>query len=289
MVQIHLVDGTYELYRQHFGQARSGRERENGATIGVLSSTIQLLEDGATHVGVATDTVIESFRNDLYAGYKTSEGMEPEILAQIPLVELALRAIGVTVWGAIDYEADDMLASAVRVACEDRTVHQVTIVSPDKDLAQCVRGRRVVQFDRRKGVVVDEAGVVEKFGVPPASIPDWLALVGDSSDGYPGVAGWGAKSASAVLARYERLESIPRDAEAWRADGLSVRGAERLVASLAASEADATLFKELATLRDDAEVGDVADWRWDGPTNEADDVLGELDATSLLERIRRLR
>jgi 5'-3' exonuclease len=288
-VQVHLVDGTYELYRQHFGQARGGRTRPNAATIGVLSSTVQLLEDGATHVGVATDTVIESFRNDLYAGYKTSEGMEPEILAQIPLVELALRAIGVTVWAAIEYEADDMLASAVRVACEDRTVHQVSIVSPDKDLAQCVRGRRVVQFDRRKGLVVDEDGVVEKFGVPPTSIPDWLALVGDSSDGYPGVAGWGAKSASAVLARYGRLEAIPRDADVWRADGLFVRGAERLVASLSASEDEAVLFKDLATLRDDAEVGDVADWRWVGATDEADEVLEELEASSLLERIRRLR
>lgn len=288
-VQVHLVDGTYELYRQHFGQARGGRSRPNAATIGVLASTIQLLEDGATHVGVATDTVIESFRNELYAGYKTSEGMEPEILAQIPLVEYALRAIGVTVWGAIDFEADDALASAAHVARDDRTVHQVLIVSPDKDLAQCVHGRRVVQYDRRNALVVDEAGVIEKFGVPPSSIPDWLALVGDSSDGYPGVAGWGAKSASAVLARYATLEAIPRDAERWKADGLAVRGAERLVTSLSASEDEARLFKELATLRTDMEVGAVVDWRWNGPTDEAVSVLAELDAASLLERVRRLR
>jgi 5'-3' exonuclease len=203
-MQVHLVDGTYELYRQHFGQATHRSDPPLFAgTIGVLTSTIQLLQDGATHIGVATDHVIESFRNDLYDGYKTSEGMEPVLLEQIPILEDALRAMGVTVWAMEKYEADDALASAAAVACEDRTVHKVLILTPDKDLGQCVQGKRVVQFDRRNNIVIDEAAVVEKFGVGPSSIADYLGLVGDSADGFPGLQGWGAKSASTVLAKYQ--------------------------------------------------------------------------------------
>jgi 5'-3' exonuclease len=201
-MQVHLVDGTYELYRQHFGQASKHKQPPPFAgTIGVLTSTIQLLQDGATHIGVATDHIIESFRNDLYSGYKTSEGMEPVLLEQIPILEDALRAMGVIVWAMEEFEADDALASAAAVACEDRTVHKVLILTPDKDLGQCVQGKRVVQFDRRNNIMIDEEAVKEKFGVSPSSIADYLGLVGDTADGFPGLQGWGAKSASTVLAK----------------------------------------------------------------------------------------
>jgi 5'-3' exonuclease len=263
---VHLVDGTYELYRQHFGQlGRHTDENENAGVIGVLSSTLQLIENGATHIGVATDHVIESFRNDLWPGYKTSEGMEPEILRQIPVLEDALTAMGVTVWAMTEFEADDALASAVRVACEDRTVHQVRILTPDKDLGQCVSGRRVVQVDRKNDVVIDEKGVQAKFGVGPASIIDYLALVGDSADGFPGLPGWGAKSASTVLAKYGDIMSIPADHVQWASDGVKVRSAEKLAATLRDHRADAELFRILATLVDTVNVGTVADWKWTGP------------------------
>ena len=205
-MKVHLVDGTYELYRQHYGQAtKHTTPPPFAATIGVLSSTLQLIADGATHVGVASDHIIESFRNDLYDGYKTSEGMEPVILHQIPLVEDALRALGVVVWAMEEFEADDALGSAARVAAHDKRVQQVVMLTPDKDLGQCVEGKRVVQFDRRNNIVIDDAAVREKFGVGPASIADYLALVGDTSDGFPGLAGWGAKSAATVLAKYEHI------------------------------------------------------------------------------------
>jgi 5'-3' exonuclease len=263
---VHLVDGTYELYRQHFGQlGRHTDENEHAGVIGVLSSTLQLIENGATHIGVATDHVIESFRNDLWPGYKTSEGMEPEILSQIPVLEDALTAMGVTVWAMTEFEADDALASAVRVACEDRTVHQVRILTPDKDLGQCVSGRRVVQVDRKNDVVIDEKGVQAKFGVGPASIIDYLALVGDSADGFPGLPGWGAKSASTVLAKYGDIMSIPADHVQWASDGVKVRSAEKLAATLRDHRADAELFRILATLVDTVNVGTVADWKWTGP------------------------
>ena len=222
-IRIHLVDGTYELYRQHFG-APSRDGSPNAATIGALQSTLRLIQDGATHIAVATDHVIESFRNDLYPGYKTSEGMEPELLRQIPLLEDALRAMGVTVWATVREEADDALASGVRVALEDRRVAQVRLLTPDKDLAQCVRGRRVIQVDRRSGAEIDEEAVREKYGIGPVSIPDYLALVGDTSDGFPGLQGWGAKSAAAVLGRYRHVEAIPDEPERWAADGIAVRG-----------------------------------------------------------------
>ena len=288
-MQVHLVDGTYELYRQHFGGA--GRHREpdpRAATIGVLSSTMQLIADGATHLGVATDHVIESFRNEIWAGYKTSEGMEPVLLEQIPIVEDALRALGVTVWAMEEYEADDALASAAEVACEDRTVHQVRILTPDKDLGQVVRGRRVVQVDRRSNAIIDEAAVREKFGVGPESIVDWLALVGDASDGFPGLPGWGAKSASAVLGRYVSIDAIPEDADAWRRDGVQVRGAERLAVSLRDGRAEVATFRRLATLVRTVDVGALASWRWRGPTPRFAEVAASLGAPQLASRAASL-
>src|SRR5215211_5800908 len=214
-MQVHLVDGTYELFRHHFGRRDTGRFR---ATRGVLSFVLGLLGDGATHVAVASDHVIESFRNDLWEGYKTSAGVPPELLEQIPVLEGALASMGVTVWPMVEWEADDAMASAAAVAAADERVQQVLLITPDKDLAQCVRGSRVVQV--AKGKVVDEVAVVEKYGVAPASIPDYLALVGDSADGYPGVPGWGAKSAAAALARYGHLDAIPARAAQWDVPGL---------------------------------------------------------------------
>ena len=287
---VHLVDGTYELYRQHFGQlGRHTDENENAGVIGVLSSTLQLIENGATHIGVATDHVIESFRNDLWPGYKTSEGMEPEILRQIPVLEDALTAMGVTVWAMIEFEADDALASAVRVACEDRTVHQVRILTPDKDLGQCVSGRRVVQVDRKNDVVIDEKAVQAKFGVGPASIIDYLALVGDSADGFPGLPGWGAKSASTVLAKYGDIMSIPADHAQWASDGVKVRSAEKLAATLRDHRADAELFRILATLVDTVNVGAVADWKWTGPHAEFAALTASWGVPKLGERAAALR
>jgi len=290
-MQVHLVDGTYEMYRQHYGQAVRHRDPPPfAATIGVLSSTLQLLTEGATHIGVATDHVIESFRNDLYDGYKTSEGMEPVLLEQIPIVEKALRALGVTVWAMEKYEADDALASAVAVACEDRRVHQVRILTPDKDLGQCVSGRRVVQVDRRNNLVLDENEIRKKFGIGPESIADYLALVGDSADGFPGLSGWGAKSASTVLAKYILLDQIPDDHEQWKLDGLTtLRGAEKLAKTLRENREQAALFRTLATLVQDVPVGSVDSWKWTGATPEFADLLKEFGATHLLDRLERLK
>ena len=287
---VHLVDGTYELYRQHFGQlGRHTDENENAGVIGVLSSTLQLIENGATHIGVATDHVIESFRNDLWPGYKTSEGMDPEILRQIPVLEDELTSMGVTVWAMTEFEADDALASAVRVACEDRTVHQVRILTPDKDLGQCVSGRRIVQVDRKNDVVIDEKAVQTKFGVGPASIIDYLALVGDSADGFPGLPGWGAKSASTVLARYGDIMSIPADHAQWASDGVKVRSAEKLAATLRDHRADAELFRILATLVDTVNVGSVTDWKWTGPRAEFAALTAGWGVPKLGERAAALR
>ncbi|MFA5773766.1 MAG: 5'-3' exonuclease H3TH domain-containing protein [Ilumatobacteraceae bacterium] len=289
-MQVHLIDGTYELYRQHYGQAVHHRVPPPFAgTTGVLSSTIQLLADGATHVGVATDHVIESFRNELYSGYKTSEGMEKVLLDQIPVVEDALEALGVAVWPMVEYEADDALGSAVEVASDDRRVHKVIILSPDKDLGQCVKGKRVVQLDRRNNTIIDEVALRAKFGIGPESIADYLALVGDSSDGFPGLSGWGAKSASVVLAKYRNLDLIPDDHKQWVNDGVVVRGAEKLATTLREHRGDAELFRILATLVTIVPVGSVDDWKWNGPTDRFAEVATRLGAPQLIERLRRLK
>lgn len=289
-MQVHLVDGTYELYRQHFGQTVHHRDPPPFAgTIGVLSSTIQLLADGATHIGVATDHVIESFRNELYSGYKTSEGMEQVLLDQIPVVEDALDALGVAIWPMIEYEADDALGSAVEVASDDRRVHKVLILTPDKDLGQCVSGKRVVQMDRRTNTTIDESALRAKFGVGPESIVDYLALVGDSADGFPGLSGWGAKSASVVLAKYGTIDLIPDDHQQWSTDGVVVRGAEKLAKTLRDHRDDAELFRILATLVTTVPVGVVDDWKWNGPTARFDKVATRLGAPHLIERLRRLK
>ena len=287
-MRVHLIDGTYELFRQHFGMA--SRHSDRGpfdAAAGVVSSTLALIEDGATHVGVASDHVVESFRNELWPGYKTSEGMDPEILEQIPVMERALAAAGFTVWPMVDYEADDALGAAALVADQDERVDQVLIVTADKDLGQCVRGQRVVQFDRRKREIIDADGVREKFGVGPESIPDYLGLVGDTADGFPGLPGWGAKSAASVLARYGHIEDIPPAAGQWDVPGL--RGAAKLSATLQAQLADALLFRRIATIDTDVEVGSVDDWRWRGPTDEFAAIAEQLGAPELVAYANRLR
>jgi 5'-3' exonuclease len=290
-VKVHLVDGTYELFRQHFGSANRRGEsgREPGpydATIGVLTSTLQLIEEGATHLGVASDHTIESFRNDLYDGYKTSEGMLPELLHQIPIMEDALIAMGVTTWKMVQWEADDALAAAARVGGRDARVEQVLIVTPDKDLGQCVDGRRIVQYDRRKREIIDEDAVREKFGVGPESIPDYLGLVGDTADGFPGLAGWGAKSAAKVLARYVHIEDIPEAASLWEVDGL--RGAAKLSKTLQDDMANALLFRRIATVDYEVPVGTVDDWQWKGPTADFDGVCEELGVPALARRAAEL-
>lgn len=289
-MQVHLIDGTYELYRQHYGQAIHGRTPPPFAgTIGVLKSTIQLLEDGARYIAVATDHTIESFRNTLYDGYKTSEGMEPVLLEQIPLLEEALTALGVKVWAMTEFEADDALATGAEIASNDRRVHKVLIYSPDKDLAQCVSGKRVVQFDRRNRAEIDEGAVMAKFGVGPKSIPDYLALVGDASDGYPGLKGWGAKTASQLLGHYGAIENIPRDPNQWKQDGLMVRGAEKRAMVLVEEEKLLEVFKNLATLRTDVPIDDVGSWSWNGPTDSFEQLAAELGAKNLVEKVYRLK
>ncbi len=286
-MKVHLVDGTYELFRHHFAVPShlDPAGMEVAATRGVIGSMLMMLEDGATHVAVATDHVVESFRNDLYDGYKTSAGMEPLLLAQFPLLEDALRALGVTVWAMVDQEADDGMAAGARVAGEDPRVEQVLICTPDKDLGQSVVGDRIVQFDRRKSEVRDAEGVREKFGVPPESIPDYLGLVGDTADGFPGLPGWGAKSAGAVLGHYLHLEAIPALAKDWAVD---VRGAVKLATTLSEQREDAELFRLIATLRTDHPVGTVDEWRWTGPTAEFAEWTARLGSPGMLTRAERL-
>jgi 5'-3' exonuclease len=264
-MEVHLVDGTYELFRFYYAQPEhlDPDGVDVAAVRGVVRSMLELLGDGATHLGVATDHVIESFRNDLWPGYKTGAGIDPVLFTQFPILEDALRALGVVVWAEVEQEADDALAAAAAVGSADPRVTRVLICTPDKDLAQCVADPRVAQLDRRKRELYDEAGVLAKFGVPPASIPDWLALVGDSADGFPGLPGWGAKSAAAVLAHYGTIEAIPDPP--WAVD---VRGAAKLAATLDTAREAAALFKVLATLRTDGDVGTVDDWEWTGPTAE---------------------
>jgi 5'-3' exonuclease len=288
-MQVHLVDGTYELFRSFYsprGGHTNAAGEEVGGTRGVLRSLVSLLDDGVTHLGVATDQVIESFRNDLWPGYKTGEGIDPELFRQFPWLEDAAAALGVTVWAMVEVEADDALAAAAAVAAADDRVERVVICTPDKDLAQCVVGDRVVQYDRRAGQVRDADAVLEKYGVPPASIPDWLALVGDSADGFPGLPGWGAKSSAAVLRRYGRVEDIPHAPGQWDVAGL--RGAAKLAATLHAEFEHALLFKRLATLVTDVEVGSVDDWRWTGPTPELATWCERLDCPDVLRNAERL-
>jgi 5'-3' exonuclease len=286
-VDTHLVDGTYELFRHHFALPShlDSDGVEVAAVRGVVYSVLTLLEEGATHVGVATDHVIPSFRNELWADYKTGDGIDPELLTQFPLLEDALAALGVVVWPMIEFEADDAMAAAAHVAARDPRVEQVVICTPDKDLAQCVVGDHVVQMDRRKRTTIGEAGVVEKFGVLPESIPDYLALVGDSADGFPGLPGWGAKSAAAVLARYVHLEEIPEHAHQW---GVTVRGAVKLATTLAEDRELAELFRNLATLRIDPDVGVVDEWEWRAAAGELADWATRLDAPRLVERTEQL-
>ncbi len=289
-MKIHLVDGTYELFRNYFGappkKALDGQEV--GATLGLLRSLLALLtRPETTHVACAFDHVIESFRNDLFSGYKTGEGVDPNLMAQFPLAEEAVSALGVVVWSMVEFEADDALATATARFKNKSSVDQVVICSPDKDLAQLVSGTRIVCWDRRRDIVLDEAGVLEKFGVRPQSIPDWLALVGDSADGYPGVPGWGAKSASAVLSRYEHLESIPDDPHGW---GLSSGRSARLAEGLAQHREEALLYRQLATLREDVPLQEkLSDLKWLGAWERLKEVCHKLGDEQLPKRISRWR
>jgi 5'-3' exonuclease len=277
-LDVHLIDGTYELFRHYYAlpSARDRDGREVAAVRGVLASVLGMVREGATHIAVATDHVIESFRNGLWPGYKTGAGIEPDLLAQFWPLEETLSAAGITVWPMVEFEADDALAAAAVAAARDERVERVIICTPDKDLAQCVRGTRIVQLNRRKRVTCDEAGVIQKFGVPPASIPDYLALVGDAADGYPGLPGWGAKSSAAVLARFGHLESIPADWREWRVNATS---AGTLADTLLRERDRALLFRTLATLRTDiALFDDVEQLRWNGPTDGFAAVGARLDA-----------
>jgi 5'-3' exonuclease len=284
-VQIHLVDGTYELFRHFYAVPSSLAPdgREVGAARGVLASLIALLRDGATHIGCAFDTRVESFRNDLFAGYKTGAGIEPALLGQFELVEAGVRALGITAWSMVEFEADDALATAAVRCAADSRVERVLLCTPDKDLGQSVAGTRIVQLDRRKDSVLDEAGVCAKFGVPPRAIPDLLALVGDPQDGIPGVPKWGAKSAAAVLARYGELAKIPADPAEW---DFAVRGAASLAASLNEHREAAALYRTLATLRTDVPIAeDVDDLRWRGPTAAFGDLCASIGAERLVSRV----
>jgi len=282
-VEVHLVDGTYELFRHFFGAPphRNGEGREVGAARATVGSVLRMLEDGATHVAVATDHVIESFRNDLWPGYKDGSGIDPDLYSQFGLLEDLLRAAGVCTLAMVEYEADDALAAMAAVAAADERVERVLICTPDKDLAQCVGGK-VVQFDRRKGTISGVAEVQEKYGVPPESIPDWLGLVGDSADGFPGLPGWGAKSAAAVLRAFGSIPEIPDDPATWH---VKVRGAAGLAETLAARRDEAMLFRRIATLELDAPVpANVDDLRWVGPADDLVELADEVDAPGLLER-----
>jgi 5'-3' exonuclease len=287
-VEVHLVDGTYELFRAYYGapSARGAEGREVGATRGLFLSLSAMLRGGATHVAVAFDHAVESFRNDLFDGYKTGEGIDPDLLQQFELAEGAARALGVVVWSMVEFEADDALATgAARFAAEPE-VERVLLCTPDKDLAQCISGTRIVGLDRRRETILDEAGVVGKFGVLPGSIPDWLALVGDSADGIPGIPRWGARSASVVLHEYERIERIPDDASEWT---VKVRGAATLANNLRGRRSDAELYRTLATLRTDVPLDEsLDDLEWHGAHRAAVDALStELGSSGLADRVSR--
>jgi 5'-3' exonuclease len=276
-VDVHLIDGTYELFRHYYAlpPSKDPDGREVAAVRGVLTSLLGMITAGATHIAVATDHIIESFRNELWPGYKTSAGVEPELLAQFSLLEEALAAMGAVVWPMVEFEADDALAAGAAMAARDARVDRVVICTPDKDLAQCVRGTRVVQLNRRTRTLRDEPGVVAKFGVPPASIPDYLALVGDAADGYPGLPGWGVKSTAAVLGKYAHLEAIPDD---WRTWSVNATNAGRLADTLAGKREQAFLFRTLATLRSDLALFESVDeLQWHGPTPAFADLAARLE------------
>jgi 5'-3' exonuclease len=287
-MRIHLVDGTYELFRSYFGAPpkKAPDGREVGATLGLLNSLLALLtKPGVTHMVCAFDHVIESFRNDLFPGYKTSQGVAQDLLAQFALAEQAVAALGVVVWPMVEFEADDALASATRRFGSEDGVDQIVICSPDKDLAQLVAGNQVVRWDRRRDIVYDEAAVLAKFGVRPASIPDWLALVGDSADGYPGLSGWGPKSASVMLSRYEHIEAIPDDPAQW---GLDAGRALRLAERLRAHQEEALLYRRLATLRDDVPLHQrLADLEWRGAHQHLKRLCAELGSETFPKRVPR--
>jgi 5'-3' exonuclease len=288
-MDVYLIDGTYELFRHFFAvpAAADVNGQDVGAVRGVLASVLSMIERGAAYIGVATDHVVESFRNDLYPGYKTSEGVPEELLSQFPILEEALQAMGVMVWPMVYYEADDALASAAVKAANDERERQVFICTPDKDLAQCVVGTRIVQLDRRRDIVRDEAGVLAKFGVNPQSIPDYLAVVGDSADGFPGVPGWGVKAAALALSQYPHLENIPKD---WRQWHPSIRKARVLSESLFNSWNDALLFRTLATLRLDVPVFDtVEDLHWQGPRENFEEQCRRMNARNLLDRVGKIK
>ena len=277
-MDIHLVDGTYELFRHYYAlpSARDKDGREVAAVRGVLASVLGMIKGGTTHIAVATDHVIESFRNDLWPGYKTSDGIEPDLLAQFPLLEEVLSAAGILVWPMVEFEAADALAAAAVAAARDTRVDHVIICTPDKDLTQCVRGSRIVQLNRRTRVTLDETRVVQKFGVSPVSMPDYLALVGDAADGYPGLPGWGAKSCAAVLSKFGHLESIPKDGREWR---VNAANASVLADTLCREWDSAVLFRRLATLRTDiALFNDVEELKWSGPIPAFDELAARLDA-----------
>ena len=283
-MEVYLVDGTYELFRHYYAMpsARDKNGCEVAAVRGVLASVLGMIRGGATHVAVATDHIIESFRNGLWPGYKTGAGVEPDLLAQFPLLEETLSAAGVVVWPMVEFEADDALAAAAAAAIHDARVERVIICTPDKDLAQCVCGTRVVQLNRRTRVTLDETGVIQKFGVPPASIPDYLALVGDAADGYPGLPGWGAKSSAAVLAKFAHIESIPTD---WREWSVNAANASALAHTLSQDRERALLFRTLATLRTDIALFDAVDQlRWNGPTPAFDTLAARFDAAVTVAR-----
>ncbi|HMB24082.1 MAG TPA: 5'-3' exonuclease H3TH domain-containing protein [Anaerolineales bacterium] len=292
-MKIHLVDGTYELFRNYFGAPpkKSPDGREVGATLGLLRSLLMLVTSpGVTHVGVAFDHVIESFRNNLFAGYKTAEGVDPNLLAQFPLAEEAVSALGIVVWSMVEFEADDALATATKRFKKNKSVEQILVCSPDKDLAQLVEGSRVVCWDRKRDLIIDEAAVVEKFGVRPESMPDWLALVGDSADGYPGIPGWGAKSAATVLSHYKHLESIPNDAGKWKVNAISAGRAASLAASLAQRREEARLYKQLATVRVDVPLEEkLSDLKWQGAYKRLMEFCHKLGDEKIPMRIPRWR
>jgi 5'-3' exonuclease len=284
-LEIYLIDGTYELFRHYYALpfARDRQGHEVAAVRGVLASVLGMIKAGATHIAVATDHVIESFRNQLWPGYKTGEGIEPDLLAQFPLLEEVLAVAGIVVWPMVEFEADDALAAAAIAASQDKTVTRVIICTPDKDLAQCVSGTRIVQLNRRTRVTLDQSGVIQKFGVAPESIPDYLALVGDAADGYPGLPGWGAKSSAAVLAKFLHLESIPKDCREWR---VNAANAGSLSHTLCSEWENALLFRRLATLRTDISLFDnVEQLRWRGPTSAFEALAARLDAAQI-ERSR---